>query len=57
MARPLLKWVGGKRQLSNADLPQVRKMYSDFSFRTVKARRAINSNASKRGNVGELLIW
>jgi DNA adenine methylase len=43
--------------LSNADLPNVRELYNGFEMRTVQARRNINSNGKKRGNVGELLIW
>jgi DNA adenine methylase len=43
--------------LSNADLPVVRDLYSGFEMRTVRARRNINSNGDKRGDVGELLIW
>lgn len=43
--------------LSNADVPAVRELYKDFSMRAVQAPRAINSVASKRGPVGELLIW
>lgn len=52
-----LKDVGVHVLLSNADLPNVRKIYDGFEMRTVKARRNINSKGGKRGEVGELLIW
>ena len=42
--------------LSNADLPVVRKLYKGFKIERVEARRNINSDPSKRGAVGELLI-
>ena len=41
---------------SNSDTPEIRELYGDFNIRTVQARRAINSNASKRGAVNEVLI-
>jgi DNA adenine methylase len=52
-----LKKSGVKVLLSNSDVPQVRKLYKGFELRRVEARRGINSDASKRGAVGELLIW
>ena len=53
-----LKRSGVKVLLSNADMPQVRKLYKQgFEMRRVEARRGINSDATKRGSVGELLIW
>lgn len=53
-----LKRSGVKVLLSNADVPQVRKLYKQgFEMRRVMARRGINSDATKRGAVGELLIW
>jgi DNA adenine methylase len=42
--------------LSNADTPLVRKLYRGFKIEEVQAPRRVNSKASKRGNVGELLI-
>ena len=44
--------------LSNSDTPATRKLYKDkgFTLHEVQARRAVNSNASKRGKVGELII-
>lgn len=42
--------------LSNADVPEVRALYADFEIIPLSVRRAINSDATKRGPVGELLI-
>lgn len=42
--------------LSNADTPLVRKLYRGFKIESVQAPRRVNSKASRRGNVGELLI-
>lgn len=44
--------------LSNSDTPAARALYTDsvFKVETVQARRTINSNTTKRGAVGELLI-
>lgn len=51
----LSKW-GVKALLSNSDTPFVRKLYSSFEIIPVKAKRSINSIASKRGAVGEVLV-
>ena len=42
--------------LSNSDTPLVRELYQQFSVLTVQARRAVNSDASKRGPVNEALV-
>jgi DNA adenine methylase len=42
--------------LSNSDTPLVRELYSDFVLMEVQARRSINSKASKRGKINELLV-
>jgi len=42
--------------LSNADVEIVRKLYRKFNIRRVEARRAINSKATSRGSVGEVII-
>ncbi|KDA50191.1 Methyl-directed repair DNA adenine methylase [Leuconostoc pseudomesenteroides PS12] len=49
---------GVKVMLSNADVPLIKDLYSDLIFKIhhVKANRSINSNASKRGKVGEVII-
>ena len=45
-------WV----MLSNSDTPLIRSLYSHLEIHTVKAGRAINSNAAKRGDISELVI-
>lgn len=58
VAAKVLRAKGVKVLLSNADVPEIRELYGrSFNFQRVEARRAINSKAEKRGNVGELLIW
>lgn len=53
-----LKKRGVHVLLSHSDTPFVRKLYAKgFDIRCVRARRSINSVTSKRGHVGELLIW
>lgn len=47
---------GARLVLSNADHPEVRRLYRGFAFKRVQARRSINSDASKRGAVGELIV-
>jgi DNA adenine methylase len=44
--------------LSNADTKRIRKLYSrwDWDIQTIEAARAINSKASKRGKVKEVII-
>ena len=42
--------------LSNSDCPEIRDLYYDYSIRTVQAKRSINSNAKKRGEINEVLI-
>lgn len=42
--------------LSNSDTDFIRDLYKDFTIHTVKATRAINSDASKRGKVNEVLV-
>ena len=47
---------GCKVMLSNSDTPFIRSIYKGFEVERVKCPRAINSNASKRGDVDELVI-
>ncbi|GCC11086.1 modification methylase DpnIIA [archaeon] len=49
---------GVKIMLSNSDTEFVRSLYSNnmFKIQTVKARRVINCNASKRGKINELVV-
>ena len=47
---------GVKVMLSNSDTSFIRNLYKDFNIHTILARRAINSNAKKRGKINELLV-
>jgi DNA adenine methylase (dam) len=47
---------GVRLMLSNSDTAFIRKLYGEFATHTVRARRAINSNGSKRGLVNEVVI-
>jgi DNA adenine methylase len=51
-----LRGRGVLAMLSNADTDGARALYKDFSVHVVRAPRAINSNAAKRGDVSELLV-
>lgn len=42
--------------LSNSAAPFITELYKDYNINFVKAKRAVNSNASKRGSVDEVLI-
>ena len=42
--------------LSNSDCPFIRELYSQFRLHPIQASRAINSKASRRGRISELLI-
>jgi DNA adenine methylase len=42
--------------LSNSDTPFIRSIYKGFKIDRVKCARAINSNASKRGDVDEVIV-
>lgn len=42
--------------LSNSDTDFISDLYKDFNIHIVKATRAINSDASKRGKVNEVLV-
>jgi len=48
---------GVKTLLSNSYTPETRELYREFSTATVQATRAINSNATRRGSVPELLVY
>lgn len=47
---------GVKFMLSNSATAFIKELYRDYDITIVKAKRAINSNASKRGAVEEVLI-
>ena len=42
--------------LSCSDVPQIRHVYRDFSIDSVQASRSINSRATGRGKVGEIVV-
>jgi DNA adenine methylase len=42
--------------LSNSDTEDTRAIFSEFKVETVSAARAINSNATRRGKVSEILV-
>lgn len=42
---------------SNSDCPEIRELYSDYKIKTVQAKRNINSNAQKRREINEVLIY
>jgi DNA adenine methylase len=42
--------------LSNSDSPLVRTFYRGFDIRKVRARRAINSRADRRGRIAEVVV-
>ncbi|HEY5913517.1 MAG TPA: DNA adenine methylase [Verrucomicrobiae bacterium] len=47
---------GVRFMLSNSDIVFVRRLYGNFTINTVRARRAINCNGSKRGHVNEVVV-
>jgi DNA adenine methylase len=47
---------GCKVMLSNSDNELVRRLYKEFRIETVRATRAINCKAERRGQISELLI-
>jgi len=54
----LLNEKGCKLMLSNSDTPIIYNLYDHgkYQIEKIKARRAINSNAKKRGAINELII-
>ena len=42
--------------LSNSDTPLVRDLYRDFRIETVRAKRAVNSDANGRGGITEVVV-
>ena len=47
---------GCKCMLSNSDVPFIRELYRKHRIDTVAAPRAVNCDASKRGNVTEVVV-
>jgi DNA adenine methylase len=45
-----------KALLSNSDMPAIREVFDGLTVEQVKAPRSINSDGTKRGLIGELLI-
>lgn len=42
--------------LSNADVPEMRAAYARWQISEAKARRSVNTDATKRGPVGEIVV-
>jgi DNA adenine methylase len=47
---------GVKVMVSNSDCPFIRDIYQGFRIETIEAGRSINSNATKRGKVNEVVV-
>ena len=47
---------GIKFLLSNSDHPFIRDLYKDYEIITVRAKRSINSNSNKSGEIKEVLV-
>ena len=47
---------GVKFMLSNSDHELIKEIYVDYNIKIIKAKRVINSNAKKRGEINEVLI-
>ena len=47
---------GVKFLLSNSDCEMIHDLYKEYKIISIKAKRAINSNGSSRGEVGEVLV-
>jgi DNA adenine methylase len=43
--------------LSNSSTDFIRKQYKKYNIKTIQARRIINSVATKRGEIDEVVIW
>lgn len=52
-----LKEKGIPFLMSNSDCDEIRDLYEGYDIRTVQAKRYINSDANKRGEVSEVLIY
>jgi len=51
-----LRERGVLAMLSNADTEETRALYAGFAIHVVEAPRAINSDATKRGGVSEIVV-
>ena len=52
----VLAQAGAAVMVSNSDTPLIRELYQGFDIASVQCSRAINSRASSRGAVGEVII-
>lgn len=52
-----LREKGIKFVQSNSDCPEIRELYKEYTIQTVKAKRVVNSNSAKRGEINEVLIY
>lgn len=52
-----LRNKGIKFVQSNSDCLEIRQLYKDYTIKTVQAKRIINSNSAKRGEINEVLIY
>ena len=43
--------------LSNSDHPIIHDLYKDYNIKIIRAKRAINSKADKRGEINEVLVY
>jgi DNA adenine methylase len=48
--------LGCKIMLSNSDTTFIHSLYSNYNLDTVKAKRLINCDASKRGEITEVVV-
>ncbi|WP_438341360.1 DNA adenine methylase [Mycoplasma sp. 3341] len=48
---------GVKFLLSNSDHELIRELFKEYKIKAIQAKRLINSVATKRGKVNEVLIW
>lgn len=51
-----LTHAGVQVMVSNADVPETRNSFSAFRIDSVGARRSVNCDATKRGNVSEIVV-
>ena len=42
---------------SNSDCEEIRDLYKEYEYKKVQAKRSINSDANKRGEISEVLIY
>ena len=47
---------GVKVMLSNHNTTLIKELYKDYNIHVIEAKRSINSNGKKRGNVEEVII-